>query len=157
METKKSIPNGLLLGIWTFIFAAPAIVLLSANSVIATIFGVILAVLAVIFFLVGVISVGSEPADANSVGKKVALKIAFVLVMLVLLFCFKMIMNSVIDGESVKRESSGTVTCRVCDRSFNKGSANAKSIARSNMCENCHDNFEWRQEAQDHIDNQPVN
>lgn len=53
--------------------------------------------------------------------------------------------------------SSSTVTCEVCDRTFNKGSDNAKSIARSNMCENCHDNFEWRQDIQDHIDNQPVN
>lgn len=55
------------------------------------------------------------------------------------------------------KSSSSTVTCQVCHRSFNKGSDNAKSIARSNMCENCHDNFEWRQEVQDHIDNQPVN
>ena len=157
MKTKKSIPSGLLLGIWTFIFAAPAIVLLSVNNMVATVFGFILAILAVIFFLVGVISVGSEPAGANSTGKKAALKIAFVLVMLALIFGFKIIIDPVIGVEPAKSGSSETVTCKVCDRSFKKGSDNAMSIARSNMCENCHDNFEWRQDVQDYIDNQPVN
>ena len=53
-------------------------------------------------------------------------------------------------------EDKEDAVCSVCHRTFAEGSGNASSIARSNMCENCHDNFEWRQEVQDYIDDQPI-
>ncbi len=43
--------------------------------------------------------------------------------------------------------------CSVCHRSFKSGSPDSMSIARSNMCENCHDNYYWREEIQNIIDN----
>ena len=43
--------------------------------------------------------------------------------------------------------------CSVCHRNFKPGSSDSMSIARSNMCENCHDNYIWREEVQNIIDN----
>ena len=79
----------------------------------------------------------------------------FGIVLIVLALIFASI--SIIGGFSVnKGNDNSKTTCGVCNRTFEEGSDNARSIARSNMCENCHDNFEWRQEVQDYIDNQPI-
>ncbi len=79
----------------------------------------------------------------------------FGIVLIVIALIFASI--SIIGGISEnKGNDNSKTTCGVCHRTFKEGSDNARSIARSNMCENCHDNFEWRQEVQDYIDNQPV-
>ena len=46
-----------------------------------------------------------------------------------------------------------TVECKSCHRKFNKGSDNAKSISRTNMCTNCYKNFDA---AQKYLKEQPV-
>jgi len=46
-----------------------------------------------------------------------------------------------------------TVECKSCHRKFNKDSENAKSIARTNMCTNCYNNFNSLQKV---IKEQPV-
>lgn len=47
-----------------------------------------------------------------------------------------------------------TVTCKSCGRKFQKGSENAKSIRRTNMCSNCYQNFKY---ASDALKEMPVN
>lgn len=44
-------------------------------------------------------------------------------------------------------KNKDTVKCQVCDKSYQKGSENAKSISRTNMCSNCYSNFKWTQDA----------
>lgn len=51
---------------------------------------------------------------------------------------------------------ANTVKCNVCGKRYKEGSANAKSIKLSNMCENCHANFKWSQDVMDEIGNMPV-
>lgn len=46
-----------------------------------------------------------------------------------------------------------TVTCKSCGRKFQKGSENAKSIRRTNMCTNCYNNFK---NANDALKEMPV-
>lgn len=53
--------------------------------------------------------------------------------------------SSTNSGEN--RRSSDTVTCPVCDRRFQKGSKNARSINWTGMCENCYDNYNYAQNA----------
>ncbi len=48
--------------------------------------------------------------------------------------------------------SDNGYTCSVCDRTFASGSSDARSIAESNMCNNCHDNFLWGQDVLNEID-----
>ena len=43
-------------------------------------------------------------------------------------------------------ESSNVKTCKVCHRSFSD-SSNKRSIALTNMCENCYANFKWGMDA----------
>ncbi len=45
--------------------------------------------------------------------------------------------------------SSGSVTCPVCGRTFDKGSSDAHSIARSHMCTNCRNNLDWASKAKE--------
>lgn len=76
-----------------------------------------------------------------------------VLIIVALVFASISVVGGIIEN---KDNSNSKPTCSVCHKTFREGSANAESIARSNMCENCHDNFEWRQEVQNYIDNQPI-
>ena len=43
--------------------------------------------------------------------------------------------------------STRTATCKSCGRTFDTGSSNARSIARTGMCNNCYSNFKWGQDA----------
>ena len=45
--------------------------------------------------------------------------------------------------------SSKTATCGSCGRTFEAGDSggNYMSIARTHMCKNCYNNFQWAQEA----------
>lgn len=70
---------------------------------------------------------------------------------IVLLFIFALLFSP--DSSS---SSSKTIECQVCDRSFNVGSENAKSISRSNMCSNCYSNFKWGQKVIEGLNNMPV-
>lgn len=78
---------------------------------------------------------------------RVAITIGVVIILIFVIFSWTR-------GEK-STSTTETVKCQVCYQSYKKGSDNARSIARSNMCTQCHDNFEWRQEVQDYIDNQP--
>lgn len=54
---------------------------------------------------------------------------------------------------TVTADSSSNVECKSCHRSFQKGSENAKSINRTNMCTDCYNSFK----ALDHLKKeQPV-
>lgn len=54
-------------------------------------------------------------------------------------------------------DDKDTVKCDVCGKYYKKGSENAKSIQKTNMCENCYSNYKWTQEVKKAIDNLPVN
>ena len=95
----------------------------------------------------------SRHKDKISQETRRKLGIGTIIAFLVLAVVFVII---AIKDPMMAKESKSNVTCGVCDRTFKEGSDNARSIARSNMCENCHDNFEWRQEVQDYIDNMPI-
>ena len=51
---------------------------------------------------------------------------------------------------TVTADSSSNVECKSCHRSFQKGSENAKSINRTNMCTDCYNSFKaldhWKKE-----------
>ena len=51
---------------------------------------------------------------------------------------------------TVTTDSSSNVECKSCHRSFQKGSENAKSINRKNMCTDCYNSFKaldhWKKE-----------
>ena len=49
--------------------------------------------------------------------------------------------------------SKDTVKCKSCGREFKKGSDNARSISRTNMCTNCYNNY---QSMSDYLNEQPV-
>ncbi len=49
-------------------------------------------------------------------------------------------------GSGSSSGSSEGSTCQVCDRTFTD-SANKRSIARTNMCTNCYENYEYAQGA----------
>lgn len=55
-----------------------------------------------------------------------------------------------------EREDKDTLECSSCGRKFKKGSENANSIMLTSMCTNCYENFQWAQDAQEAIDNLPV-
>lgn len=50
-------------------------------------------------------------------------------------------------------DKDDTVTCKSCGRKFQKGSQNAKSIRRTNMCTNCYNNYK---KASDALKEMPV-
>lgn len=58
------------------------------------------------------------------------------------------------DYSSSSSSSKDTVTCKSCNRKFQKGSENAKSISRTNMCTNCYNNYKG---MSDWLKEQPVN
>ncbi len=59
-------------------------------------------------------------------------------------------------GLDGSESSSGPRTCSSCGKTFKENSKNAESIKNSSMCTDCYGDFQWRQEVQDYIDNQPI-
>lgn len=49
-----------------------------------------------------------------------------------------------------------TTKCQVCGKRYNKGSQNASSIARTNMCLSCYKNYKTTQNAIDKLNELPV-
>ena len=64
--------------------------------------------------------------------------IAFVIVAVVIV--------AVVSSGGGSGSSSKERTCQVCHRTFTDQS-NKSSIARTNMCKNCYQNFEWGMKA----------
>lgn len=56
--------------------------------------------------------------------------------------------------EMRSNNSSDNIECKVCHREFKKGSENAKSIKKTNMCSHCYKNFK---DASDVINELPQN
>lgn len=50
-------------------------------------------------------------------------------------------------SSSSSSSSTRTYTCGVCDRSFQAGSENAKSISRRRMCTTCYSNYKYASDA----------
>lgn len=50
-----------------------------------------------------------------------------------------------------------TTKCQVCGKRYNDGSQNASSIARTNMCSSCYQNYKTKQNAIDKLNELPVN
>ena len=49
-----------------------------------------------------------------------------------------------------------TTKCQVCGKRYNDGSQNASSIARTNMCSSCYNNYKAKQNAIDKLNELPV-
>ena len=93
-----------------------------------------------------------SPEDVAKKGLGVTVVSAIVLI--IALIC---LFTGSCGGCTTSTSKKDNTTCKVCHRTFKKGSGNAKSISKRNMCENCYENYQWRQEVQDYIDNQPIN
>ena len=72
---------------------------------------------------------------------------------LIIIICILLlIIGFVISGASGGSSSGGSSsknTCSVCGRVFEAGDSagNYKSIARTHMCVNCYNNYQWAQDA----------
>lgn len=79
--------------------------------------------------------------DAGFSGNMVisSLSIGILLAML----CYVNIMNSG-SSSTTKNEK---IICQVCDREFQKGSENAKSIRKTNMCTDCYRSYKGASDA----------
>lgn len=69
-------------------------------------------------------------------------------------YAFDELITTYVDGNKIHypeildtSSSKDTVKCEVCGKKYNKGSDNAKSISRTNMCSRCYSNFKWTQDA----------
>lgn len=69
-------------------------------------------------------------------------------------YAFHELITTYVDGKKIHypeiidtSSSKDTSKCQVCGKKFNKGSDNAKSISRTNMCSSCYSNFKWTQDA----------
>ncbi len=51
------------------------------------------------------------------------------------------------DGTNSNSSSTSTIECQVCGREFLKGSDNAKSIRKTNMCTQCYSNYKGASDA----------
>lgn len=61
---------------------------------------------------------------------------------------------NIIDSGSSSTTKNEKIICQVCDREFQKGSENAKSIRKTNMCTQCYQNYK---NASDYLKELPVN
>ena len=59
-----------------------------------------------------------------------------------------------ISGGSSSTAKNEKIICQVCDREFQKGSENAKSIRKTNMCTQCYQNYK---NASDYLNELPIN
>ena len=42
--------------------------------------------------------------------------------------------------------TSKSIECNVCGRTYSYGTSDSRSISRTNMCTNCYDNYNWAQD-----------
>ena len=91
----------------------------------------------------------SKPKMSKKLRKVVGITSIVAAVALVVLFVNLVL----IYGPGGSSNDKSNDKCSVCHRSFKPDSPDSMSIARSNMCENCHDNYIWREKVQDIIDN----
>ena len=61
---------------------------------------------------------------------------------------------NIADSGSSSTTKNEKIICHVCDREFQKGSENAKSIRKTNMCSQCYKNYK---NASDYLKELPVN
>ena len=81
-------------------------------------------------------------------GPLVLFVVVLVIVSLVLIFEkaeTKRVEEAVMQNSNNNTDDN-TVKCPVCGRTFKKGTSNAKSIRRTNMCENCYKNYKYAEE-----------
>lgn len=74
----------------------------------------------------------------------------FVVGILLAILCYL----TITDSGSSSTTKNEKIICQACDREFQKGSENAKSIRKTNMCTQCYQNFK---NASDYLKELPVN
>lgn len=115
----------------------------------------IFAILALLCFFV-VITALIENVKDKKRGRKPAFQVNFMAGIGIIGFLFLAIsLNLLVHTVSpyTNREQNNTI-CQVCGREFQKGSQNAKSIRKTNMCTQCYENY---RNATDALKELPVN